>query len=271
MINKIAEQIKTKIGNKEPKTAIILGSGLGQIADELSDKIIIKYNDIEGFPKSSVSGHAGQLVIGKLDGIDVLCMQGRIHLYEGHPPQSIDLIIKAFKKLGIENLIVTNAAGSLDVDMPAGSLMLIKDHINFSGQNPLIGINDDKLGPRFPDMSNAYDSDIRDKVKKIAKKEDIKLHEGVYLMVSGPNFETAAEIMAFRILGADAVGMSTVPEVISAIHSGMKVLGISAITNLGTGLRDGVQSHEETLHEGRKASENLIKLLKAYIKESDNG
>ncbi|MDR1694762.1 MAG: purine-nucleoside phosphorylase [Lactobacillaceae bacterium] len=271
MIDKISAQIKNKIGNKQPKTAIILGSGLGKIADELTDKTIIKYEDIEGFPQSSVSGHAGQLVIGRLEGVEILCMQGRVHLYEGHKPQSIDLIIKSFKKLGIEYLIVTNAAGSLDINMPAGSLMLIKDHINFSGQNPLVGVNDDKSGPRFPDLSNAYDHDIRNIVKNTAKKEDIKLYEGVYLMVLGPNFETAAEIKAFRILGADAVGMSTVPEVVSAVHSGMKVLGFSVITNLGTGMRDGKQSHEETLHEGKKASQNLINLLKAYIKETKNG
>lgn len=268
MINKIALKIKEKIGKKEPKIAIILGSGLGQIAEELTDKVTIKYEEIDSFPQSSVSGHAGKLVIGKLEGVEILCMQGRVHLYEGHKAQSIDTIIKSFKKLGIEHLIVTNAAGSLDIDMPAGSLMLIKDHINFSGQNPLVGINDEKLGPRFPDMSNAYDCNIRNKIKDIAKKEKIRLYEGVYLMVLGPNFETSAEILAFRVLGADAVGMSTVPEVISAIHSGMKVLGISVITNLGTGLRDGIQSHEETLHEGRKASENLIVLLKAYIKEN---
>lgn len=268
MIDRITSQIKNKIGNKNPKTAIILGSGLGQIADELTDKTIIRYEDIEGFPKSSVSGHAGQLVIGKIGQTEIICMQGRIHLYEGHQPQAVNMVIKVFKKLGIERLIVTNAAGSLDVDMPAGSLMLIKDHINFSGQNPLIGINDDTLGPRFPDMSNAYDADIRDKVRNIAKTEDIKLYEGVYLMVLGPNFETSAEIKAFRVLGADAVGMSTVPEVISAVHSGMKILGISVITNLGTGLRSGFQSHEETLLEGRKACNNLIKLLNAYIKEN---
>lgn len=267
MISKISSQIKSKIGNRRPKTAIILGSGLGPVGEEIKNSVIIKYEDIEGFPKSSVSGHVGRLIVGELEGKEVLCMQGRIHLYEGHSPKSIDIIIKSFKEIGIESLIVTNVAGSLDTNMPAGSLMLISDHINFSGQNPLVGVNDDRSGPRFPDMSDAYNAEIRKKVKNIAKKENIKLYEGVYLMVMGPNFETSAEIRAFRIWGADAVGMSTVPEVLSAVHSNMKVLGLSVITNLGTGLRTGFQSHEETLNEGKKASENLIKLIKSYIKE----
>lgn len=268
MINKIATQIKNKIGNKQPKTAIILGSGLGAIGDEILDKTIINYSEIEGFPQSTVSGHAGRLIAGRLMGQEVLCMQGRVHLYEGHKPQDINTIIKAFKSIGIENLIVTNAAGSLDLDMPAGSIMLISDHINFSGQNPLVGPNDDSLGPRFLDVSNAYDKDIRTKIKEIAQKEKIKLFEGTYLMVMGPNFETAAEIRAFAVLGANAVGMSTVPEVLSAVHSGMKVLGFSAITNLGTGLQKQAQSHEETLSQGNDASKNMIKIIKAYLKEA---
>ncbi|MFV0626230.1 MAG: purine-nucleoside phosphorylase [Alphaproteobacteria bacterium] len=267
MIEKITSQIQAKIGNRKPKIAIILGSGLGQIGEEIENAVTIKYEDIEGFPRSTVSGHAGKLIIGTFEGKEVLCMQGRIHLYEGHEPQKIDLIIKSFKKLGIEKLIVTNAAGSLNLDMPAGSIMMISDHINFSGKNPLIGVNNDGLGPRFPDVSNAYDRDIRAKAKEIAQKEGIKLYEGVYLMVLGPNFETAAEIRAFKVLGADAVGMSTVPEVLSAVHSGMKVLGFSVITNLGTGLQKQAQSHNETISEGQKASQNLIKLLKSCFKE----
>lgn len=266
MLNTIVSEIKNKIGNKKPKTAIILGSGLGPIGEEIQNPTIIKYKDIKGFPQSTVSGHLGRLIIGELEGKEVLCMQGRIHLYEGHKPQDINLIIKAFKLLGIEELIVTNAAGSLNIDMLAGSIMLISDHINFSGQNPLIGINDDNLGPRFPDVSNAYDKDIRTKIKNIAKEENIKIYEGTYMMVLGPNFETSAEIRAFKVLGADAVGMSTVPEVLSAVHSGMKVLGFSAITNLGTGLQKEAQSHNETILQGEKASQNLIKIIKKYLK-----
>ncbi|MDD4557109.1 MAG: purine-nucleoside phosphorylase [Alphaproteobacteria bacterium] len=267
MIEKIAQQIQAKIGNKKPKIALILGSGLGKIAEEIKNPVTIGYEEIDGFPRSTVSGHAGKLIIGEFEGKEILCMQGRIHLYEGHEPQKIDLIIKAFRKIGIEQLIVTNAAGSLNLDMPAGSIMMISDHINFSGKNPLIGVNNDALGPRFPDVSNAYDRDIRSKIKKIAQQENIKLYEGVYLMVLGPNFETAAEIRAFKVLGADAVGMSTVPEVLSAVHSGMKVLGFSVITNLGTGLQKQAQSHDETMKEGNKASQNLISLLKISLKE----
>lgn len=265
MIEEISQTIKEKIGNKSPKTAIILGSGLGGLADEINDSVIIDYKDIKNFPQSTISGHKGRLVVGTLNGQEVLCMQGRIHLSEGHSPKSIDLIIKVFSTLGITNLIVTNASGSLNKEIPVGSLMLIKDHINFSGQNPLVGPNDDKYGPRFPDLSNAYDRDIRAKVKTLAQKEHIKLHEGVYMCVLGPNFETAAEVRAFRILGADAVGMSTVPEVISAIHSDMKVLGISVVTNFGTGLQEHSQSHAETLAQAQNATNQLIRLIKAYL------
>lgn len=268
MIEEIAAQIKSRMGNFKPETTIILGSGLGNLGEAIEDKIIIKYQDIKGFPQVNIQGHKGQLIIGRLEGKDVLCMQGRIHFYEGHSPQIINTIIKAFSILGIKNLIVTNAAGSLRKDLVPGSIMLIKDHINFSGFNPLIGANDEKFGPRFPDMSDAYNSEIRTTAKEIAKQQDIKLEEGVYFMVSGPTFETAAEIKAFQTLGADCVGMSTVPEVICAVHSGMKVLGFSVITNFGTGLRDGTQSHAETLCEGEKAAINLTKLVKSYIRES---
>lgn len=268
MIEEIANQIKARMGNFKPQTAIILGSGLGNLGDIIEDKIVIKYQDIKGFPQVNIQGHKAQLIIGRLEGKDVLCMQGRIHLYEGHAPSTINMIIKAFSLLGIKNLIVTNAAGSLRKELAPGSIMLIKDHINFSGFNSLIGPNDEKFGPRFPDMSDAYNSQIREKVKKIAVTQNIKLDEGVYFMVSGPNFETTAEIKAFQTLGADCVGMSTVPEVICAVHSGMKVLGFSVITNFGTGLRTGTQSHEETLREGEKAALNLTQLVRSYIKEA---
>ena len=268
MIEHIAEQIKSRLQGRHPEIAIILGSGLGSLGDEISAPITIPYTEIEGFPHSTVAGHKGCLISGELSGTQVLCMQGRIHLYEGHSPQSIATIIRSFAKLGIKQLIVTNAAGSLHKDMPAGSLMLIKDHINLNLPNPLVGPNDDRFGPRFPDMSDAYTSALRHKVKNIAASLDIKLFEGVYIMVMGPCFDTAAEINAFRILGADAVGMSTIPEVISAVHCGMQVLGISVITNLGTGLRDGNQSHQETLAEADKASQNLQCLIKQYLQEA---
>ncbi len=269
MIEKIAAQIKNKLAGRTPSTAIILGSGLGGLGEKIENPCIIEYKDIEGFPQSTVSGHKGRLIAGFLEGKEVLCMQGRIHLYEGHAPTAINTIIKTFQLLGIKELIVTNAAGSLDENMAPGSIMLIKDHINFSGRNPLVGPNDEKFGPRFPDLSNAYTSSIRQKVKEIAQRENIPLHEGVYLMVLGPNFETSAEIRAFRILGADAVGMSTVPEVITAAHSGIKVLGLSVITNFGTGMRQGEQSHTETLNQAEKAALNLTRLICGYLKENN--
>lgn len=246
---------------RKPKIAIILGSGLGGLGDEIEDALIIDYKDIEGFPVSTVSGHKGRLIIGKLNGVEVLCMQGRIHLYEGHDPRSIYEIIKTFKELGVENLIVTGASGSLNLDMPAGSIMLINDHINFSGKNPLVG-----AGVGFPDLSDAYTKTFRDQIKKIAVEKNIKLFEGVHLTVLGPTFETAAEIRAFKTLGADSVNMSIVPEVVSAVSLGMKVLGLSVITNLGTGLQQSAQSHEDTLKEGQKASQNVTILVKEFIK-----
>lgn len=266
MIDTYIQNLKKELGDKRPDTLLILGSGLGSLADEIQNKIIIKYEKI-GFPKSSVSGHAGQLVVGTLGKTEVVCMQGRFHLYEGHDPKLIKNVMCAFKAIGVKNLVVTNAAGSLNTDMPAGSLMLISDHINFSGKNPLLGANDEQYGPRFVDLSNAYDLDLRNKIKEIAKISDIRLFEGVYLMVLGPNFETAAEIRAFKVLGADAVGMSTVPEVMSAVYTGMKVLGVSVITNLGTGLKTSAQSHAETLHEAQKATQKLAKLLKIYMEK----
>lgn len=262
-----AQQIKTKIGNLQPQTAIILGSGLGSLANEIVNPIFIPYQDITDFPTSTISGHQGRLVIGELSGKIVLCMQGRFHLYEGYKPSVIADVIKSFKLLGIESLIVTNAAGSLRSDMPAGSLMLINDHINFSGFNPLIGPNDDEFGPRFPPMHSIYTPEFRNIAHKIAQSQNIKLHDGVYMMVSGPNFETAAEIRAFRTLGSDANGMSTVPETMVAAYCNMKVLGISAITNFCTGIDGGAPSHSETLENANKAAANLTCLVKKFIKE----
>lgn len=265
MIN--LNQLQNLMQNRKPETAIILGSGLGGIADNLQNKLIIKYEEIEGFPKSTVAGHNGQFVIGRIEDKEVLCMQGRFHLYEGHNPKVIAEVIQALKHIGIKELIVTNAAGSLNPDFHPGEIMLITDHINFSGCNPLLGANDDKIGPRFFDMSNAYDKDLQKKARNIAQKNNIKLNEGTYLMVLGPNFETAAEIRAFRILGADAVGMSTVPEVLAAVHCGIKILAISALTNFGTGIQTTPLSHEETLSGAAKASGCLTDLIINYIKE----
>lgn len=266
-ITSTAGQIRARLGGRHPRLAIILGSGLGALADRIENAVIIPYREIDGFPQSTVSGHKGALICGMLAGKEVLCLQGRFHLYEGHHPSVINRVIKILAALGITGLIVTNAAGSCRPDMGAGSLMLINDHINFSGSNPLTGPNDEALGPRFPDMSDAYTADWRSRIHRLANRNGLTLFDGTYLMVAGPNFETAAEIRAFQTLGADAVGMSTVPEVICAVHSGMKVLGLSVITNLGTGLKSGVQSHAETLAQAEKASADLIRLVTDFVKE----
>lgn len=263
----LAEEIKSKLKGVVPQTALILGSGLGALAEAIENPVVINYADIKGFPRSTVSGHQGRLVCGKLGGQNVLCMQGRFHLYEGHPASVIADIIHAYKLLGVHNLIVTNAAGSLRYELKPGSLMLISDHINFSGRNPLIGLNDDSLGPRFPDMSDAYSKELRLKAHRLAQKHLIELHDGVYLWVLGPNFETAAEIKAFQLLGADAVGMSTVPEVIAAVQSGMKVMGVSVITNYGTGMQAQPQTHAETLAQADKAAQNLQTLIQAVLED----
>lgn len=265
MIN--TEQFKRLLADKRPQTAVILGSGLGSVADAVEDPLTIDYAAIEGFPRTTVAGHSGKMIVGRLGQSEVLCLQGRFHLYEGHRPQVIAEVVNALKAVGVNRLIVTNAAGSLNPEFTPGSLMLIKDHINFSGQNPLVGANDESTGPRFPDMSNAYDRDIRRQAKELAAKLGINLPEGVYLMVLGPNFETAAEIRAFRTLGADAVGMSTVPEVIAAVHAGIKVLAVSAVTNFGTGLQETPLSHEETIAGAARASSALTALITNYIKE----
>ena len=267
MIKEIAKNIKNKLKLSSPKVAVILGSGLGGFANILENKTSISYKDIEHFPQSSVSGHKGELIRGFIGKQEVICLNGRFHLYEGHDAKSIADVIHVLKELGVEKLIVTNAAGSLKKSIKPGSLMLIKDHINFSGRNPLVGPNNDNYGPRFPAMNNAYPEYLRKNCKEVAKKQGLKLKEGVYLMVLGPNFETSAEIKAFGKLGADAVGMSTVPEVISAVHSSIEVLGISVITNYGAGLVKNTPSHKETLEEANKASFKLVKLVQEYIKE----
>lgn len=269
MIEEMAAFIQSKIGDLHPDIGLILGSGLGDIADTIETPIILPYRDIPNFPQSTVAGHKGQLVIGKLHKRTILCMQGRFHLYEGYPPQIINTVIEVFKVMGIKELIITNAAGSLNPDFFPGELMLISDHINLSGRNPLIGPNDDKYGPRFPSLANVYDLNLQNKMKHIAQKAGITLHHGTYLMVLGPNFETAAEIRAFRILGADAIGMSTMPEVICAARCGIKVLGISALTNFGTGMTNSITTHEETLEQGQKACANLSLLIQNYMKEEE--
>ena len=263
----IASLIRYRLGDLQPKTAIILGSGLGALADEIKNAVVIPYSELTGFPVSTVKGHDGKLIAGRLNGVDVLCMKGRVHLYEGYPPQTIAMVIRSFKKCGIENLAVTNAAGSLNPEMGPGSLMVMADHINLSGTNPLVGPNDDDMGPRFPDMSEAYDAGLREKLLATAEKLDIKMFSGVYVMMKGPNFETPAEVRMARIIGGDAVGMSTVPEVLAAVHCGMKVVGVSVITNYCAGMTKGKMSHAETIAEADKAGERLRKVVTGFLPE----
>lgn len=262
-----AEAIRARHPGFEPRIAVVLGSGLGALANSIADGTVIEYGELPGFPVSTVAGHGGRLVLGNLAGVPVACMQGRQHLYEGHAPASLAVPIRALGAIGCRILILTNAAGSLRPEVGPGSLMAITDHINWAGLNPLIGPNDDAVGPRFPDMSNAYDSELRGRLRAAAAAEGVALAEGVYLWCAGPNFETPAEIRAFRALGADAVGMSTVPECLVAVHCGMKVLAISAITNLAAGLQDTPMSHEETLEQGAAAAVDLGRLITRFIAE----
>lgn len=245
----------------KPKVGLILGSGLGSMAEQLTDKSIFPYEILPGFPVSSVEGHQGQLVIGHLGSTAIACLQGRAHLYEGTSPEGIKTMVRTLKCLGCTTVIITNAAGYLHPDVQPGSLMLITDHINFQGTNPLIGPNDDDFGPRFPPMTNAYDHDLQKRTIKAASELNIKLATGTYVGVTGPMFETPAEIQAFRKLGADAVGMSTVAEVIVARHCGLNVLAISVITNLAAGLSGEDLTHDDSLHFGKIAALDLERLL----------
>lgn len=248
-----------------PKTAIVLGSGLGRFAAALSGATTVPYGDIPGFSRSTVIGHSGNLVAGEMSGRRIAVMQGRIHAYEGHSGAAIATPIRILRKLGVENLILTNACGGLRTEMAPGTLVLIEDHINFSQFNPLIGPNDDSIGPRFPDMTDAYDPQLRAKLEEAARTAGVPVKKGVYIFALGPNFETAAEIRMYGKLGADVVGMSTVPECLVARHCGMKVAGVSIVTNNATGIATQPLTHEETLATAERAAEHLAQLLRAFL------
>ena len=262
-----AEVFLKKSNNIKPDIAVILGSGLTNFFEKKNIIDSISYQDLPDFPQPTVKGHTGKLVLGKIGEINVVCMYGRSHIYEGHDPQSLAAPIRTMKDIGCKLLIVTNAAGSLDQNMPAGSLMVIKDHINWSGFNPLIGPNADSYGPRFHDMSDGYNKNYRKQLLEVANKIDQKLYEGVYCMYSGPNFETPAEINALKVIGGKAVGMSTVPEVLVANHCGLSVIGISVITNLAAGMNKTKLSHQETLENAALAENNIINLIKNFIND----
>lgn len=265
-IKSAADYIKEKTKFK-PTIGLILGSGLGAIADQIENAEYYPYNEIPNFPVSTVEGHAGRLVIGNFQGKQVIAMQGRFHYYEGYTMQEITSPVRVMKLLGVETIIVTNAAGAANPKFNPGDLMIISDHINLSGSNPLFGKNLNEFGTRFPDMSNAYDKNLRAKVKDIAKSLSIDVQEGVYAMFSGPTYETPAEVRMAQILGADAVGMSTAPEVIVANHSGMKVVGISCMTNMAAGILDQPLDHAEVMETSERVREKFITLMTNIVKE----
>ncbi|UOE96127.1 purine-nucleoside phosphorylase [Alkalihalobacillus sp. LMS39] len=263
-INESAGFIKNKITGT-PKIGLILGSGLGELADEIENAVKIPYEEIPNFPVSTVEGHAGQLVLGQLKGKQVVAMQGRFHYYEGYTMQEVTFPVRVMKQLGVELLVVTNACGGMNKSFAPGDLMLIEDHINMTGANPLIGPNHEKLGPRFPDMSQAYTVSMRTFVEKTAKKMDIKLQKGVYAGITGPTYMTAAELIMLRNIGGDVVGMSTVPEVIVASHSNMKVIGLSCITDMAIGEELEGITHEEVVAVANKTKPTFIKLVKEIV------
>src|ERR1700761_6560541 len=248
-----------------PRVGVILGSGLGAVADAVIDPVVIGYEDLPGFPRPTVQGHAGHAVLGRISGVPVAVLQGRAHLYEGGPIDALRVPVRTLQAAGAEILVLTNAAGSLRPDVGPGRLMAITDHINLTGTSVLIGPNDDAVGPRFPPMGDAYDPALLEQLRAAARALEIPLAEGVYLAVSGPAFETPAEIRAFATLGADAVGMSTVHETTVARHCGLRVLAISAITNLAEGMSEVPLSHEQTLIDAQRAAGDLARLLPAFV------
>ena len=265
-MKKTIDFIQKKIKDFKPEIAIVLGSGLGDLADEYNE-ITIPYSEIPGFPVSTVQGHKGQLVFAAINGKKVMMMQGRFHFYEGHSMETVTYPIKVMKKLGIKTVILTNAAGGVNVYFKPSDLMLITDHINFMGTNPLIGPNDESLGTRFPDMSEVYTKELKEKARACAKKLGIDLQEGVYMALTGPTYETPAEVKMVRFMGADAVGMSTVPEAIVACYCGMDVLGLSCICNSAAGISTVGLSHKEVLEAAEAAKSKFKSLVLEVIKD----
>jgi xanthosine phosphorylase len=264
-----ADAIRARVPGAAPRVGLILGSGLGPLAAAVVDPVAIPYAELPGFRVPHVQGHAGALVLGRLGGREVAVLSGRSHLYEGVEPETITTPIRTLRALGAELLLVTNAAGSLRGEHPAGSLVVLADHINLTGFNPLVGPNDDAVGPRFPGMADAYDPAIRARLRAAGEALGTPLGEGVYLAVTGPSFETPAEIRAFRTLGADLVGMSTVAEVIAARHAGLAVGAISVVTNLAEGLGDEPLSHEQTLRFAAEAGARLGPVITRFLADLD--
>lgn len=262
------QQAKSFLESKltaKPSVAIVLGSGLGGFADELTDPLEIPYSDIPGWPRSTAVGHSGKLIAGSLNGTPIVALAGRVHLYEGYSPARVTFGIRVLRLLGIKTLLLTNAAGGINLNYAQGALVLISDHINLQGANPLVGANEDDFGPRFPDMSEVYSARFREIAKATAAELDLDLPEGVYAGLLGPSYETPAEIRYLRTIGADLVGMSTVPEAIVANHMSMKVLAISCVTNMAAGILPHKLNHQEVLETGAKVRGTLVRLLKALV------
>ena len=259
-----AQTIRARI-SAEPRIALVLGSGLGDFGNEFEDAVAIPYQEIPGFPTSTVAGHAGRLVIGKVENVPVLAMQGRVHFYEGYSLEEVTFPVRTFKLLGIKTLVLTNAAGGIDVQLSQGALMLISDHLNLMGVNPLRGPNDERFGPRFPDMSAVYSRELQEMACEEAQAMGVELRRGIYAALAGPSYETPAEIHMLRGFGADAVGMSTVPEAIVARQMGIEVLGISCITNMAAGLGNEPINHEEVVETGKQVRETFTRLLRRLV------
>jgi purine-nucleoside phosphorylase len=259
-----ARTIRTRTA-AEAQIAVVLGSGLGDFADEFEDSVALPYREIPGFVSSTAQGHVGSLVLGKVEGVPVVAMQGRVHYYEGYSLEEVTFPIRTFKLLGINTLILTNAAGGIDVQLSQGALMVISDHLNLMGVNPLRGPNDERFGPRFPDMSEVYSRDLQELASEEARALEITVRRGIYAALAGPSYETPAEIHMLRAFGADAVGMSTVPEAIVARHMGMRVLGVSCITNMAAGIGESPINHEEVMETGQKVKESFTQLLRRVI------
>jgi purine-nucleoside phosphorylase len=269
-IQRAADAVARAIAPRLPEVGVVLGSGLGGFADTLGSPSAVPYGDIPGFARSSVAGHSGRLVAGRCGPVEVLAMQGRVHGYEGHPIEQLVLPVRTLIAVGCRTVVITNAAGGIREDLQPGDLALITDHLNLTGQNPLVGENDDRLGPRFPDMSAAYDPGLRALAKRVARAARIELKEGVYSLLLGPSYETPAEIRMLRTLGADLAGMSTVPEVIAAHHMGARVLGISCVTNKAAGL-GGKLSHAEVEETASRVRSKFLTLLGRLIEAIHDG
>lgn len=267
-VKESADYIRSRL-TQQPTVAVVLGSGLGALVDVMAEKTVIPYTDIPHFPRSTVSGHAGNLVVGRIGTRVVAAMQGRFHYYEGFTMEEVAYGVYVMKLLGVGSLIVTNACGGINRALQPGDLMLIEDYINLLGRNPLIGPNDERLGPRFPDMTEAYSRRLMDKAEATAAALGFPLQRGVYALFSGPCFETAAEIRAYAALGADVVGMSTVPETIAANYLGLEVLGISCITNMATGIAEKKHSHAEVLRIANESSAKLCALVQMLLENWD--